>query len=304
MSTPTTQALATQDNTPRGMIATHQADFAQVMPTHIRPETWVRVAQGALKRGRKQGNRYELEIAAANNPGVFLASLLDAARLGLEPGTEEYYLTARKRGNQLEILGIVGYQGIIKLIYNAGFVSSVIAENVHESDVFVWSPGRLDDHEPPRWKGPQEVPYHEIDWDAEHRGPLRLVYSYARMKDGAVSKVVVLNKFDIKKIREASPSAHSEHSPWNKWPGAMWLKSAVRQLAKWVPTSTEIRNEAKKVESERLPPPDAFTAPALERVDPAIEGEVVDAEPMDAPASYYEDIPPANDGLFTPDPDA
>lgn len=36
---------------------------------------------------------YELEVAAANNPGVFMATLLDAARLGLEPGTEQYYLT-------------------------------------------------------------------------------------------------------------------------------------------------------------------------------------------------------------------
>jgi hypothetical protein len=103
-------------------------DFAQVLPSHVKPDTWLRLAQGALKKGRKQGERYELEIAASNNP-VFLAAVKDAARLGLEPGTEQYYLTPRKVKGQLEILGIVGYQGYIELMYRAGAISSVVAES-------------------------------------------------------------------------------------------------------------------------------------------------------------------------------
>lgn len=229
--TATSQALATVDNSPRAMVAQYRDSFAAVLPTHItRPETWIRVAQGALKKGRRQGNRYELEVAAANNPGVFLASLLDAARLGLEPGTEQYYLTARKVKGRLEILGIVGYQGLVELMYRAGGVSSVVAEVVYAADGFTFRPG-LD-----------EVPVHEIDWDAEDRGPLRLAYAYARMKDGSTSKVVVLNKAAITKIKAASTGADGQYSPWVKHEPAMWLKSAVRQLAKWVPTSAEYRD--------------------------------------------------------------
>ncbi|WP_280357880.1 recombinase RecT [Nocardia otitidiscaviarum] len=287
-ATPTTQAIAKQDNTPGGMIKTYQADFSQVMPAHIRPDTWVRIAQSALKKGRKQGGRYELELAAANNPGVFLATLLDAARLGLEPGTHEYYLTARKVKGQLEILGIPGYLGLIKLIYNAGAVSSVVAECVYSHDKFSYHPGR------------DEVPTHEIDWDAEDRGNLRLVYAYARMKDGAISKVVVLGKHDIKRIKESSQGSDSDYSPWKKHEAAMWLKSAVRQLSKWVPTSTEIRNDAKVVESERLSP-STFTAPALDEVDPVLEGELVDDSVKDAPASYYDAA--SDGGMFPPDPE-
>jgi len=217
------------------LVARYGDSFATVLPSHIKPEQWLRLAQGALRKGRRIEYRgvqmYELEAAALNNPGVFLSDLMNAARLGLEPGTEEFYLTPRTVKGQLEILGIVGYQGLIELIYRAGAVSSVIAELVYTGDVFTYQPGR------------DERPIHVIDWDAEDRGALRLVYAYAVMRDGATSKVVVLNKADIARIKLSSRGSAGEHSPWVTNPGAMWLKSAVRQLAKWVPTSAEYRRE-------------------------------------------------------------
>jgi recombination protein RecT len=105
-----------------------------------------------------------------------MGALMDAARLGLEPGTEQYYLTPRKVKGRLEIQGIRGYQGEIELIYRAGAVSSVIVEVVYSNDKFRVRPGR------------DERPIHEIDWDADDRGELRLVYAYAVMKDGATSR--------------------------------------------------------------------------------------------------------------------
>jgi len=243
MSSPTqqavSQAVATRDNSPAGLVRQYRSDFTQVMPSHIKPEAWVRIAVGALKKGKKQGDRYELEIAAANNPGVFLAALLDAARLGLEPGTEQYYLTPRTVKGQLEILGVVGYQGIVELMYRAGAVASVVAEVVYSNDRFDYQPGR------------DAKPVHIIDWDAETRGELRLVYAYAVMKDGATSKVVVLNHADIARIKESSQGSSSQYSPWVKHPSAMWLKSAVRQLAKWVPTSAEYIQHAARAEAAR-----------------------------------------------------
>lgn len=233
--TSVSNAVATRNDqaSATGMVKQYEQDFASVLPSHIKPETWVRLAQGALRKGKKDRDtgRYELEVAATNNPGVFLASLLDAARLGLEPGTEQFYLTPRKVKGRLEILGITGYQGLIELIYRAGAVSSVVAEVVYTNDSFSYRPGV------------DERPRHEIDWDAEDRGDLRLVYAYAVMKDGATSKVVVLNRANIAKIKASSQGASSEYSPWQNHTAAMWLKSAVRQLAKWVPTSAEYRKE-------------------------------------------------------------
>lgn len=269
-------AVATRDNSPASLVRSYSGDFTQVMPSHVKPDAWVRIAVGALKRGKKihheGAQRYELEVAAQNNPGVFLAALLDAARLGLEPGTEQYYLTPRKVKGQLEILGIVGYQGIIELMYRAGAVSSVIAECVYSHDEFAYQPG-VDD-----------VPVHRIDWDADDRGELRLVYAYARMRDGATSKVVVLNKVAIEAIKASSQGANSEYSPWQKHPASMWLKSAVRQLAKWVPTSSEYVNHEQKA-APAAPATAALTsaptARAAVEAEPTVDrstGEILDAE--------------------------
>jgi recombination protein RecT len=275
MTQTVSDAVAKRDNTPHAMIATYSQDFASVLPSHVKADTWVRLAQGALKKGKRGADgRFELETAAANNPGVFLAALLDAARLGLEPGTEAYYLTPRKVGGRLEILGIVGWQGHVELMYRAGAISSVVAEAVYTADRFQYRPGR------------DEIPDHEIDWDAEDRGALRLVYAYARMKDGATSRVVVLNKAAIERIKASSQGAKSEYSPWVKHEEAMWLKSAVRQLQKWVPTSAEFRKEearaaaeAQRVTTDRDLPP---TPQEATFADGFVDGEVVDNWPETA----------------------
>jgi recombinational DNA repair protein RecT len=65
------------------------------------------------------------------------------------------------------------------------------------------------------------------------------VYAYARMNTGAVSRVIELGEEDIEVIKKSAQGASSEYSPWVTHTKDMWLKSAVRQLAKWVPTSAE-----------------------------------------------------------------
>ena len=120
------QAVAKRDNSPAAIVGQYRADFAAVLPSHVNADTFVRVAQGALRLDRN------LAQAATKDPGSLMSALLEAARLGLEPGTDEYYLTPR--GNK--VLGIVGWKGEVELIYRAGAVSAVIAEVVHEHDDF------------------------------------------------------------------------------------------------------------------------------------------------------------------------
>ena len=277
--TTTTQAIAELDNTPRSMVAQYRGDFAAVLPSHVKVDTFVRVAQGALKRGRKQGNRYELEIAAANNPGAFMSALLEAARLGLEPGSNEFYLTPRKVKGQLEILGIVGWQGLIELMFRAGAISSVVAECVYENDTFSYRPGR------------DSIPEHEIDWDAEDRGKLRLVYAFARMRDGGTSKVVVMNQAAIAKVKESSQGSDGDYSPWQQHEASMWLKTSVRQLAKWVPTSAELlREQLRAVRDVQNEQPvsahaEAMSAPQITDVShlSEVDGDYLDGELVDQP---------------------
>jgi recombination protein RecT len=246
----TQNAVAKIDNSPASLVTQYRDDFAQLLPSHINADMWVRLATGALRKDKA------LAAAAQANPGSFMAALSDAARLGLEPATSQYYLTPRKVKGRDEVLGIVGYQGLIELMYRAGAVSSIVAECVYSGDTFTYTPGV------------HERPIHGIDWDADSRGDLRLVYAYAVMKDGATSKVVVLNKAAIAKIKGSSSSARSDYSPWSTHPDAMWLKSAIRQLSKYVPTSAEyIREQLRAVRDVAAEPLGTSTLPARDVSD-------------------------------------
>jgi len=263
---------------PGALVAQYSSDFATVLPSHIKAETWVRVAQGALRQNQA------LAQAAQRNPGSLLTALLDAARQGLTPGTEEYYLVPFGS----EVQGIRGYQGEIELMYRAGAISSVIVEVVRQKDTFRYAPGR------------DERPVHDIDWDAEDRGGLRLVYAYAVMKAGATSRVVVLNKAHIAEAKKMSRGSDKASSPWVKHEESMWLKTAAHRLAKWVPTSAEyIREQLRAVRDVASEQP--YQAVAHER--PAAQYDIHDAEVIqDVPAvesfpndEYSDQLPVAGE---------
>ncbi|MBB4984966.1 recombinase RecT [Streptomyces nymphaeiformis] len=261
-------AIEKRDNGPAAQIEAYRSEYAALVPSHINADQWIRLAVGAIR-----GNE-DLMKAAQNDIGVFLRELKTAARLGLEPGTEQFYLTARKskaHGHAEIIKGIVGYQGIVELIYRAGAASSVIVEVVRANDTFHYVPGR------------DERPVHEIDWFGTDRGPLVGVYAYAVMKDGATSKVVVLNRTRVMELKAKSDSRNSQYSPWNTNEESMWLKSAVRQLAKWVPTSAEYMREQLRAQAEvanEAASPQMPTVSVLDDYDPAddepIDGELVE----------------------------
>lgn len=265
-------AIERRDNTPAGLVEQYRESFEAVLPAHVRPDAWVRLVLGTLRQDAK------LLEAAQSDTTSLLRALLHAARLGLEPGTDEYWLTPRKVQGRPTVLGIVGYQGLVKMIYNAGAVSSVVVEWVGANDGFEYVRGKHD------------RPIHTVDYDNEEgRGEVRLAYAYAVMKDGATSKVVVLDKHDIARIRKSSAGSDRADSPWRQHVAAMWMKSAARQLSKWVPTSPDrlgITAPAPvRVEASRVPGPSSAPAidpPAgIDESEPfddtvAVDGEVVD----------------------------
>jgi recombination protein RecT len=237
-------ALAKKDTGPEAMIKEYRSDFATVLPSHIKPDTWVRLAQGLLRRDKK------LATAAANNPGSFLSALLECARLGLEPG-DTFHLVPF--GNQ--ITGITDYTGEIELIYRAQAVASIKAEVVYSNDTFDYSPD-------------MDRPKHKADWFGD-RGKMIGAYAYGIFKDGATSRVVVMNKTQIDQVKAVSKTANQADSPWNKWPDRMWLKTVVKQLAKWVPSSPEYLEHALRA------------AQAAEHVPAGIRAEPVDVSHLE-----------------------
>lgn len=247
-----TQAVANRSKAEE-VIAQYRSDFATVLPSHIKPATWVRLAQGALRRND------ELRKVAERNPGSFLQALLEAARLGHEPGSDEFYLVPFGS----EVQGIESYRGIIERIYRAGGVNSVRAEVVCDGDTF-----RYDGHTRPE---------HTVDWFGK-RGEIVGAYAYAEMVGGGTSKVVIINGDDIADAMRESRGSDKASSPWKKHYKPMVLKTVVRRLEPWVPKSAEYRLEQLRAAAEvadrsqlgngsaHVPPHDPST------------GEVVDAE--------------------------
>lgn len=272
----------TNNNSPRALIERYSSDLATVLPSHINGATWVRVAQGALKKGtRNREGLTDLEVAAVANPATFMAALLDAARQGLEPGTDQYYLTPRKVKGRMEILGITGYQGYIELMYRSGAVSSVVGDVVKTGDEFTYQRGRDD------------VPTHVVDWFGADRGQLIGTYAYARMKGGAVSQVIILGQRDIDRIKDKSPSADSQYSPWATNPDAMWLKSAFRQLRKFVPTTPEWMDELLRARAESQQVADRIGDDVSEALAGNESDDIIDGE-------YIDDTEPAGETEWPP----
>lgn len=255
----------------------YKGELVSTLPSHLQEKGagWMSSALASIRRNP------QLLQAAAESPHTLINALSEAAQKGLQPGTEEYYLTPRKNKGKNEILGITGYQGEIELMYRAGAVSSVIVETVHANDKFDYVPGR------------DTKPLHEIDWMGE-RGELKLSYAYAIMKDGAVSKVVIVNGDRIKRAKSSSQGSDSKFSPWMNDPVAMWMKTAAHDLAKWVPTSSEyVREQLRAVRDVAAEEPNSLPAPAQEtqpapqatdaetfpnNPDEYIEGELVDSD--------------------------
>lgn len=184
----------------------------------------------------------DLLQAATANPASLMKALNEAARLGLAPGSEHYYLTPRGGKKGQSVLGVVGYQGEIELMYRSGAVSHVIVEAVFENDEFDWDPATM------------KVPVHKPlgsggkAWFAgkKKRGALVGAYACAVMKDGSTA-VQLADEDRIDAAKEASATADKSFSPWHGHETAMYKKTAVHQLAKFVPTSPVDKRTASAV---------------------------------------------------------
>lgn len=256
------QEVATRDRSAQlvSWMRRQQDDIAMAAASHVKPSAIIRVTQGALRRDEK------LLAAALANPQSLLNALLDCARLGHEPDTDEYYLVPF--GN--EVTGIEGYKGIVERMFRAGGVTSVVAQVVRQHDRYA-----------PR--GQNTPPVHEYDDFASpaKRGPLRGAYAYALFPGGGCSQVIRMGRDEIMTHKAKSRGSAKADSPWQQWEEAMWKKTVLRALEPYVPTSTEYRrSRADLMPGEQR---DAYTYLPPSPVGPLREDEIVDAEIIDDP---------------------
>lgn len=199
-------------------IYAYEEHFAMALAgTDVSPQRFVRMAFTAVNSNEmlKQADRFSL-----------MGSLLGCAALGLEPSSPlgQAYIVPFKDQGKVKAQLIVGYQGYIDLAYRSGRVMSIYAHVVREQDEFSYEFGSNAHltHRPSR--------------DAA-RGEVTDAYGFAVLAGGG-HVFDVLSKEQIE-ARKARSKAKGDRSPWQTDYEAMARKSAIRQLFKWLPTSTE-----------------------------------------------------------------
>lgn len=140
----------------------------------------------------------------------------------------EAYVLPYKKGDVLEAQFQLGYQGVITLLYRAG-MQSINADIVYEKDEFDYQSGL----------NPTLIHRPKV---FEDRGKPIGVYAVATLPSGERA-FKVLGEKDVMKFKEFSKSKNSEYSPWNPKNDpelSMWRKTAIKQLAKFLPKNSQV----------------------------------------------------------------
>ena len=272
-------APATREKTRRELVSEAvqrmSQPLQQALPRHVDHERFERQVLTAVK-----GTPELLEcFGSAEGRTSLLLSVMQCAALGLEPNTptQDAWILPRRNKGQQEAQLSIGYRGLLRLARRSGDLKTVVAEVVYAADEFRWARGLESDEF-----------LHRPSDDAD-RGELTHAYAIARFLNGGY-QFVVLNRADVEKRRAQSDSWRSEsarkYSPWAQWPEAMWRKSALRELTKFLDLSPELA--AAVHVDERLVTVDADGPVALAEFGP-LEVDPDDDPPDDDPTRPFDD---------------
>lgn len=277
----------------RALIERATPKIAEVLPKHLTPERLTRTVLACVSR---------TPILAKCTPLSVLQSVMIAGSLGLEadggPLGRAYlvpFYNHKIKGFEAQL--VVGYRGLIELATRSGQVSRVIARAVYEGDDFDYCYG-TDEYIRHKPGSPDE------------RGDLTHTYAIAYLRDGG-EQFVVLQRPDIEAAKAKSNSRNRDKQivgPWVDHYDAMAVKTAVRQLAKWIPLSPDVR-VAVTAEEEGYAAARESADERIRRMLPAIEQPTLpaaDSDPirsMVAASNGSTDVP-ADDADATATPPA
>jgi recombination protein RecT len=214
------KALAHRRMSLRSLFDQQRPELTKLLPRGMEPDRLFRMALTECVK-----NPSLLECTAES----WALAVQTCAQQGLYPdsGLGYMYLVPRKnrQRNTLEVSAMRGYQGDIQLALNSGEILNIYAEVVHQKDKYKVVKGLNRDilHEPTEDEDP---------------GALVACYAVAKLRSGEVD-FVTLRKRDVERHRASSESWEKDWSPWQKHEEAMWRKTAIHELFKWVPKASE-----------------------------------------------------------------
>mgnify|MGYP005772511477 CR=1 FL=1 len=194
-----------------------QPQISQALPKTIDNERFMRMALNAV------ANNQALQECS---PRSFLAALMNAAQLGLEPNTplgQAYLLPYNTKQGKLCQFQI-GYKGLIDLAYRSGEFRSISAHVVYSKDYFDYELG-LDaflKHKPA----------------TGDRGSAIYVYGVFRLQNGGYGFEVM--SIDDVKLHAQKYSKSYTRGPWQTNFEEMAKKTVIRKLLKYAPLKVEV----------------------------------------------------------------
>lgn len=231
--------------------------LALAVPKHLNADRMARIAATEVRKNKALLN---------TEPTSFLGSVMQAAQLGLEPGSALGQAYLVPYGNQCQL--IIGYKGMIDLARRSGQVLSLNAYAVREGDDFNFQLGLKPDI--------HHVPSLEAD---RIKKPITYVYAVATLKGGGY-QFEVMSRAEVEAVKTKAKSKNI----WNSYFEQMALKTVIRRLFKYLPVSIEalqVANvDAKREAGEKIDPNDVIDINAISVDD---FKDIQDAEVIEEP---------------------
>lgn len=202
------------------LIKAVQPEIKKALPEVITPERFTRMALSALNNTPKLQECDQMS---------FLAALMNAAQLGLEPNTPlgQAYLIPYYNKNRLECQFQIGYRGLIDLSYRNPMVQSIQAQAVYERDFFEYELGLE-----------SRLVHRPVLHD---RGEVTLFYGLFKLTNGGYG-FEVMSKEDMDLYaKEYSKAFDSAYSPWKNNYLGMAKKTIIKQALKYAPLKADFR---------------------------------------------------------------
>lgn len=237
------------------MVKALEPEIRRALPAVLTPERFTRMALSAINN---------TPALADCTPMSFIAAMMNAAQLGLEPNTPlgQAYMIPYKNKGVMECQFQLGYKGMIDLAYRTGQVQMIQAQIVREYDYFEYQYGL----EPKLVHRPGE----------NDRGEITFIYGLFRLINGGYG-FEVCNKADMDAFAaKYSKSFGSRYSPWTENYEDMAKKTVIKRALKYAPVSadfqkalstdetikTEISVDMSEIRNECLLEPDGENAAA------------------------------------------
>lgn len=201
------------------MIKAMAPEIKNALPEVMKPERFTRMALSTLNNNPKLRECSQI---------TFLAAMMNAAQLGLEPNTPlgQAYLIPYRNHGKMECQFQLGYKGLIDLVYRNPNIQTVQAQCVYENDEFDYELGL----EPKLVHKPALT----------DRGKLILVYALWKAENGGYG-FEVMSKEDIDThARKYSQSYSSTSSPWKSNYEEMAKKTVIKKCLKYAPLRSDM----------------------------------------------------------------